>query len=469
MRLTSAGAAGTVTGSCHLLEARGRRILVDCGMFQGRDVEPLNRAPFPFEVRDLDAVLVTHGHLDHVGRLPILLRQGYRGPFYATAATRAVTEVILLDSAKLQASDHERALRRRREPPISEDVAREKGRPGHGVEEPLYDVDDVAATLERFREVGLDAPLDLGEGVTATYRPAGHILGSAFIEIDTPDGRIVFSGDLGNRESGIHKDFVLPTECDAVVVETTYGDRTHRSLNATIEEFEGVLRKAVEECGIVLIPTFALERAQAILYHLKTGMNSGRIPRLPIILDSPMAAKMTDLYQSCANEFIPEVAAALRRGEDPFEPESLTYAVTPEDSKRVNTRTDCAIVMAGSGMMTGGRIVHHLKFHLAKESTHVVVVGYQAQGTLGRRLVERVPRVRIHGREIDVLASIHTINGFSAHADQDDLLAWLEPTGGADVYMVHGEPPVMGVFARTLEERGRRAIQVERGKPYDLT
>ncbi len=468
MRLTSAGAAQTVTGSCHLIEAAGKRVVVDCGMFQGHEVSPLNRAPFPFDPASLDAVLVTHGHLDHVGRLPVLLRQGYRGPIHATAATRAIAEVILLDSAKLQAADHERATRRRNERPESEDVARERGHGNGEVEDPLYDAEDVARTMASFREVSLEEPLDLGGGVSATWRNAGHILGSAFIEIASPEGRIIASGDLGNRESGLERDFVLPGVCDAVLVETTYGNRMHRPLKETVAEFYDVLQRASKECGVVLIPTFALERTQAVLFYLKKGMREGRIPKIPVILDSPMAEKMTHLYETCANEFVPEVADALRKGDDPFEPENLTFAVTAEDSKRVNTLSDCAIVLAGSGMMTGGRIVHHLKHQLGKDSTHLVVVGYQAVGTLGRRLVDGAKRVRIHGREIEVEAQIHTINGFSAHADQDDLLAWLAPTGGARVYMVHGEPPVMKAFARVLDERGREAVEVVRGQPYEL-
>jgi metallo-beta-lactamase family protein len=460
VRLTSAGAAGTVTGSCHLIETGGRRLLVDCGMFQGFGLTALNREPFPFDVAGIDGVLVTHGHLDHVGRLPLLVRRGYRGPIYATRATREIAQIILLDAAKLQMEDHERRLRRARE-------GRE-GREGENeVTEPLYLPGDVSNTMPLFRDVDFERPLELG-GVTVTWRPAGHILGSAFLELASADGRLVASGDLGNREGDVHRDPVLPSPCDAVLVETTYGDRSHRSLAATLEEFEAVVKRAAAECGAVLIPTFALERAQNVLYHLKLAMEAGRIPRLPVIVDSPMAAQMTRLYEECANDFTPEIQALLARGEDPFEPPGLSYSVTAEDSRRINAMEECAIVLAGSGMMTGGRILHHLKHRLSNEATSVIVVGYQATGTLGRRLVDGAKRVKIHGREIEVLARIHTINGFSAHADQDDLLAWLEPTGGARIYMVHGEPPVMGVFARVLAAHGREAVAVERGRAYEL-
>jgi len=467
MRLVSAGAAGTVTGSCHLIQVRGKRILIDCGLFQGQQVEGLNREPFPFDPAELDAVLLTHGHLDHVGRLPLLARAGYAGPIFTPHATTGIAEVILLDSARLQTEDRDRYLRHGAEPAVSEDAAREGPRPERAVQEPLYSIVDATDTLALFQEVGFDEPLELG-GVTVTFRPSGHILGSAFLEIETPDGRMVASGDLGNRHSGIEKDFVLPGECDAVLVETTYGDRRHRTLDATIAEFEAVLRRAVEDCGIVLIPTFALERAQTMLYHLKRGMDAGRIPEIPIFVDSPMATRMTRLYVESANQFVPEVADALKRGEDPFLPETVEFLMTGRASRRINTLDECAIVLAGNGMMSGGRIIHHLKHHLWKRDTIVIVVGYQAEGTLGRRLVEGARTVEIDGRVIEVRARIHTINGFSAHADQQDLLAWLEPTGKARVYMVHGEPPVMSAFAQVLARRGREAVAVERGRPYEL-
>lgn len=458
MRLTSAGAAGTVTGSCHLIEADGRRILVDCGLFQGEGNHPLNREGFPFDPRELDAVLVTHGHLDHVGRLPLLVRQGYAGPIYATRPTSDIAHIILLDAAKLQTEDYERHLRH----------ARERGAPRGGVAEPLYVPGEVSNTMTLFRDLDFDENLDLGNGVTAVFRPAGHVLGSAFVEIRTAEGRVVASGDLGNRESDVHRRAALPPACDAVIVETTYGDRSHRSLEATLAEFEGVLASAAAECGTILIPAFALERSQSVLYHVKRLMDAGRVPEIPVFLDSPMAARMTRLYEAGSADFAPAVTAALARGDDPFEPKTLAYTTTAEESRRINA-IECAIVIAGSGMMTGGRILHHLKQRLAKPSTHVVVIGYQAEGTLGRRLVNGARTVRIHGEEIEVRARIHTINGFSSHADQDDLLAWLEPTGRARVYLVHGEPPVRRVFAQVLAERGREAVEVERGRVYELT
>lgn len=458
MKLLSAGAALTVTGSCHLIETRGRRILVDCGLFQGSGLWALNREPFPFDPATLDAVLLTHGHLDHCGRLPLLVEGGFRGAIHATRATRAITEVILHDAAKLQLEDWERSLRR----------AEKRGDDEDDVEPPLYVPGDVPKTLAQFRDVSFDAALDLGNGVTATFRPAGHILGSAFVELDTPEGRLVASGDLGNRESALQEDAPLPRECDVVLIETTYADRNHRSLADTIEEFQQVIRTAVEAGGVVMIPSFALERSQVVLYHLAAMMREGRIPRIDVYLDSPMAARMTRLYEQCANEFRPEVAAELAAGRDPFEPPTLKLTVATEESKKLNDLDHSAIVIAGSGMMTGGRILHHLRNQLHKPEASLVVVGFQAQGTLGRRLVDGARRIRIYGTEIEVRGSIHTINGFSAHADRDDLLRWLEGTGGARACLVHGEAGVIESFSARLQEDGREAIAVERGREYEL-
>ena len=461
MKLLSAGAALTVTGSCHRIEVRGRRVLVDCGLFQGREVSALNREPFPFDPASLDVVIATHGHLDHVGRLPVLVREGYAGRILATRATRAVTDVILQDSAKIQQEDFDRALRRG-----SED--RDGGDDENGPDEPLYRPGDVPLTMALFEDVPFDRDLDLGGGVRARLRPAGHVLGSAFVEIESPEGRVVCSGDLGNRENALHEDAPLPIECDAVLVETTYGNRTHRSQEATVEEFADVLRAAGGAGGLVMIPSFALERTQAVLYQLNRLMSADEIPRLPVFLDSPMATKMTRLYQSCANEFREPVRSLCAGGEDPFDPPTLEIITSARESMELNTREGGAIVIAGSGMMTGGRIVHHLKHHLHRPEASLVVVGYQAVGTLGRRIVDGAKSVRIHGAEIPVRARVATINGFSAHADRDDLLAWLRGTRQAKVYMVHGEPEVMEAFGIALAASGYEAVAPERNRTYDL-
>jgi metallo-beta-lactamase family protein len=459
VKLTSAGAARTVTGSCHLLEIGGKRILIDCGLFQG-PIEPRNREPFPFDPATLDSVLLTHGHLDHTGRIPMLVRNGYAGSIHAIRSTRAITEIILYDSAKIQTEDHERALRHAGEAAESEE--------GPPVVEPLYDERHVAATMGLFADVEFDAPVDLGSGVTARFRPAGHILGSAFVEVESPEGRVVASGDLGNRESPLQADAVQPPPADAVLVETTYGDRRHRSWDDTIAEFRTVLNASLEGGGKVLIPSFALERTQVVLQVLKRLMEAGKTPNAPVFVDSPMATRMTHLYETSANEFLPEVGASLERGEEPFDPPRLEYTSSVEESKRINAIEGGAIIIAGAGMMTGGRILHHLKHNLWRKEASLIVVGYQAEGTLGRRIVDGAKTVRIHGSTIEVRARVATVNGFSSHADRDDLLRWLEPTASARVFLVHGEPPVMEKFEGELRGRGRDVVIPEQGKSYDL-
>jgi metallo-beta-lactamase family protein len=457
MQLLSAGAAETVTGSCHHVTISGQNLLIDCGLFQGRqEIEGLNYEVFPFALDKLNAVLLTHGHLDHVGRLPKLVREGYRGPIYATATTQKIAEIVLLDAAKIQLEDYERNLRK------AQRTGREKK-----VLPPLFTDKDVAQTLTLFKTVEFGKSFQLGD-VTVIYTPAGHILGSGFISLKSAEGHVIFSGDLGNTESGVQADFQLPSDCDAVLVETTYGNRSHRPLSETLQEFSTVIKASLKTGGKVLIPSFALERAQNILFHLRNLQKRGDVPKIPIFLDSPMAAKMTRLYMQSKNEFLPEIAAELSNGVDPFEPETLTYAATADDSKKINNAQGQAIIIAGSGMMTGGRILHHLKHNLWRKETSLVVVGYQSEGTLGRLLVDGKKRVKIHGEDISVRAKIHTIGGFSAHADQDDLLKWLQPTGKANVYLIHGEISVMNEFGATLARQSRNAAVVLRGRATDL-
>lgn len=458
MILTCAGAARMVTGSCHHLQSGGASILVDCGLFQGgHDVSELNHEKFPFDPAELDAVLVTHGHLDHVGRLPLLIKQGYRGRIYSTTATANITAIILRDSAKIAAEDHARELRKARRADRVDEV-----RP------PLFDLDDVEEVLKRFTSVEMGESLELPGGIRVLYRPAGHILGSSYLEVTTSEGRITFSGDLGNRESALQAPAVSPNECDVLVIETTYADRTHQSRAATEAEFEQVLKRSFARGGNVMIPAFALERTQQVLYLLKREMASGNVERRPVYLDSPMATRMTRLYQSCANEFRPNVAAELARGLDPFEPESLVYTVSSAESRLINDVQGGAVILAGSGMMTGGRIVHHLKHNLWREEASLVIVGYQAQGTLGRALQDGAKRIRILGDEIAVRATIVTISGFSAHADQDDLLAFIGPSGAEKLLLVHGESDVMDGFAVRLRADGHTVDTPRLNEPLRL-
>ncbi|ADV68865.1 MBL fold metallo-hydrolase RNA specificity domain-containing protein [Deinococcus maricopensis] len=458
MHLTSFGAAETVTGSCHLLEVAGTRVLIDCGLYQGDDdLEALNREPFPFDVRSLDAVLLTHAHLDHVGRLPVLTRLGYRGPIYCTPATAALAGIVLLDSARLQVEDYRRDVRK----------ARRVGEEDR-VPEPLYDEDDVHTVQALLRpQLEFGETLSVGN-VRVTPGRAGHILGSAYLLLDTPDGRLLMSGDLGNRESGLQQDFTLPPHVDVLVTETTYADRTHRPLTQTLAEFTDALQRSVARGGKILIPTFAIERTQAILYYLKHLMDAGQIPYVPVFLDSPMGARATHEYFEYGDELIPEVRDELHAGGDPFRPSTLHVVTTSAESQRLNRLEGSAIILAGNGMMSGGRIQHHLKHHLWKPDTSLVIVSYQSPHSLGGRIVAGEPTVRIMGEDIAVRAQVHTIGGFSAHADQDDLLAFVESAGNPKTWLVHGEVDVMTRYLDVLAARGVTGDIVPRAEAVDL-
>lgn len=444
MKLTAAGAARMVTGSSHFLEIDGLRLLIDCGQFQGGpEMDDLNRGPLPFEPGMLDAVLLTHAHLDHVGRLPLLLKQGYKGAILCTEATAEIAKVILRDSARIQEEDHQRSLRKARR------AGREDQLPG-----PLFTSDEAEAVIARLTSVAMEQPQRLSSRVSALFRPAGHILGSAYIEVRGASQRITFSGDLGNRESALQATAVKPNGTDVLVIETTYADRVHPSRQETERQFEEALARSFARGGNVLIPSFALERTQQVLYLIGRAMRSGAVASRPIYLDSPMATRMTRLYQRCQNEFLPEIAAELARGVDPFEPPELTFTVSSDESRQLNDLEGGAVIIAGSGMMTGGRIQHHLKHNLWRSEASLLVVGFQARGTLGRALQDGAERVRILGDEIAVRANIQTITGLSAHADRDDLLAFLQPAEPQQVVLVHGEPDVMDAFTPALTERG---------------
>lgn len=458
MHLQSLGAALTVTGSAHLLSTPGGAVLIDCGMFQGgEELEARNREAFSFDPADLAAVILTHAHLDHVGRMPLLVKRGYRGPVYCTAPTAVLAETVLLDSARLQVESFRQDLQR----------ARRTGRESE-VPDPLYDEEDVHRTLAllrpslRFGETARIGPLRVTPG------RAGHILGSAYLLVEQGGERVILSGDLGNRESGLQLDFTPPPPADAVVIETTYADRIHRSLPATLAEFGGALRASIRAGRKILIPTFAIERAQMILYTLKALMESGEVPRIPVFLDSPMATRATAAYFEFGEELIAPIREDLGRGEDPFRPSALHVVPTSAESQRLNRYDGPAIILAGNGMMTGGRIQHHLKHHLWKPGTSLVIVSYQSPGSLGGRIVAGAGTVRILGEEVAVKARVHTIGGFSAHADQDDLLAFLSTTGTPRVWLVHGEPHVMETFLPTLESRGLTGTLMPDRREVDL-
>jgi len=454
MMLSFHGADQAVTGSCHRIEAEGLKLLVDCGLYQGRqELVDENRAPFGFEPADIDVLLLTHAHLDHCGRIPLLVKQGFRGEIIATDATRELARLVLLDSAHVNEEEARRAERKTH-------------RRGAASPAPLYTVVDAMWCLDRFgRTANYGEPLAFNDQVSATFIDAGHILGSAAVLLDIGHGgarrRIVFSGDLGGAGHPIVRDATPPPRCDYVVMETTYGDRLHRSLQDSIEELWQAVHDTLQRGGNVIIPTFALERSQEILFFLREGVARGRLPQtLPVFLDSPMAISATEIMRRHPECFDEEARHALASG-DPFALPGLRFSREAADSMALNRITGGAVIIAGSGMCAGGRIRHHLRHNLWRAQSSVIFVGYAAEGTLAREIIDGGRAVEIFGEAVQVNARIHTINGFSAHADQAGLLAWHEATGEPTMtFLVHGDPDHgMKSMAELLEQRGRPTMR----------
>jgi len=441
MEIEFHGAAGGVTGSMHLVTVAGRRVLLDCGMLQGnREVEAGNAAAFPFDPASLDAVVASHAHIDHVGRLPLLVARGFRGPIWLQRATADLLPVMLEDAASLALSEAERANRRLRH--------------GEPVRAPLFTMQDVAAVLELLRPLDYDARTTILPGVELALRDAGHILGSSIVELWGDARKLVFSGDLGPKGTPILRDPTAITGADLVVMESTYGDRDHRERASTVQELGEVFEHAWRERGTVLIPAFAVGRSQELLYWFARYWNEWNLERWRIFLDSPMAGKVVAVYERHHELFDEQARQVWRQKPSPFRLPNLHYTDSTPASIGINAIESGAIVIAGSGMANGGRIQHHLRHRLGRRDTHVVFVGYQAEGTLGRRLVERAPWVRIHGNDVRVAAQIHTVGGLSAHTDQRGLVAWYGQFRDAPpVALVHGEDRAREALAGELGRR----------------
>jgi metallo-beta-lactamase family protein len=465
MQLQFYGAAGEVTGSCHIVMVGGRRLLLDCGLIQGGDDhDRRNREPFPFDARAIDAVVLSHAHIDHCGRLPLLRKRGFHGPIYSTPACRDLARILLTDSASMAEREAERYRRRQ---------AEHGGRRAHGYPDPLFTRAEAAATLEQFQPVPYGTPTPLLPGVSVSFRDAGHILGSASVWLDLDDGgtrrRLVFSGDIGQYDSPILLDPEASGSADVVVMESTYGNRRHRERDDTLREFGEILLAARRDGGNVLIPAFSVGRSQEILYELATHFDAWRVGDWRVFLDSPMAIEASQVYWSHP-ELYDAAATAVRRrtGSMPALP-NLTLCRSAEESMAINQLRGGAIVIAGSGMCTGGRIVHHLRLNLGRPECDVVFTGYQAVGTLGRAIVEGRPRVRIFGEEVAVAARVHTLGGFSAHGDQDDLLRWHAGIEGKPhTYLVHGESDGATGLRDALLARGVTASVARSGQQVDL-
>jgi metallo-beta-lactamase family protein len=447
MKLTFHGADRGVTGSCHKVECAGRNILIDCGLYQGgRELEEENVTPFGFDAASIDYVLLTHAHLDHCGRLPLLVKRGFRGEIIATPATRELARLVLLDSAHLQ--EDEAAYQARR-------AAR---RGSSEVREPLYTTLDALNAMDHFhRAAGYGEPLDVAPGVRASFLDAGHILGSASIHLQLEERahrcKVAFSGDIGQSGRPVLRDPVAPAEADVLVMEATYGDRHHKALQASIGELYQAIDDTFRRGGNVVIPTFALERAQELLYYFREGIDGGRLPRnMQVFLDSPMAISATEIFRRHPECYDVKAAALFQQRKDPFNLPGLHFTRETAESIALNRITGGAVILAGSGMATGGRVRHHLKHNLWRESSSVIFVGFAAQGTLARRIIDGEGMVSLFGEDVPVRARIHTINGFSAHADQGELLAWQRRVDAPRTFLVHGEEEVMRRFARELQD-----------------
>ena len=456
MKLKFCGATRTVTGSCYYVDTGSYKFLVDCGAFQGKDdLDALNYEPFPFDPTQLDAIFLTHAHYDHCGRIPILVKQGFKGRIIGTQPTRDLAKIVLLDSAKLQQEEYERWQSRSKKEAPSKNLSEEGSL--YAQRKPLFSEADVESMFELFDVYPYGSSVDLKKGVEFRMRDAGHILGSAMIEfwIKTAEGRdrkIVFSGDLGQPGARIVRDPDLVREADYVICEATYGNRLHKNKDETVLELLSILKQAQEEGGNVLIPSFAIERTQEILYEINLFVENKLLNNLEVYLDSPMASKATAIFKQYPTFYDEDARRLLEKGDDPFHFAGLVPVDSAEESKRLISKKG-VVIIAGSGMCTGGRIVHHIKNHIEKENTHMVFVGYQVEGTLGRKIVDRSPEVRVMGQTLQVKAQIHTLGGFSAHGDQRDLRYWLRSFGHSPkkIFIVHGDEEIAIGFGTNIK------------------
>jgi metallo-beta-lactamase family protein len=437
------GATDTVTGSRFLVSSAKSTVLVDCGLFQGvKSIRKKNWDPFPVDVKGIDSVVLTHAHLDHCGYLPLLARQGYENPIFATHYTAELASVILHDSAHLQMEDAKYAAK--------------KGYSKHEIPLPLYNVDDTERALRLFKRINFHARIQVAPDAWATWYPSGHILGSAFVVLEIGDKKILFTGDMGRNNHPLLSNPDAPPQevMDAILTESTYGDRIH---DAKPEDFARELNAAIDRGGSILIPAFAVDRTEVILMALRELMEKKLIPVIPIYVDSPMALTALNFYREAITQDTPEIRDGVSdrwANQDPFDPGKLMQALTSEESKKINDISETSIIISASGMATGGRVVHHLEHMLPDEKNTVILVGYQALGSRGRSLEEGAAEIKMHGKFVPVKAHIAKVESFSVHADADELMAWLgKAAKPGKIFIIHGEQGAQEAMANRIVDQ----------------
>ncbi len=451
MNIQFLGAARNVTGSSFCLEVDGTRIVIDCGLYQERDFKDRNWAPFGVDPTTIDAVLLTHGHLDHCGLLPRLVAQGFDGPVYCTPATSEIANIVMQDSGHIQEDDAAYKLKRHKK----------EGREGKTPfpVKPLYTKADAEAVAKHMQPTRYEQPVKISDSITATFHDGGHILGSSMIAVDAGKGdakrRIIFSGDIGRGDSPILHDPSLFEHADYVLCESTYGNRDHKPTKFIPDQLARIINVTVEAGGKIAIPSFAVERSQELLYHLSGLLAEEKIPHVPVYLDSPMAIRVTEVFLKHPELFDEDALELLKQGNHPCDFPELKTTRTTDESKAIAKTGGPAIIIAGSGMCTGGRIKHHIKNLISDEKNTILFIGYQATGTLGRYILEGADEIRIHGKKRPIRARIEKINGFSAHADRNELYTWLSALKSPPrkLFIVHGEEGAAEDFARFVGEK----------------
>ncbi len=470
MRITFWGAAQTVTGSMHEVQLNGKRYLLDCGLYQGRRKEAEERnAHFPFKPQSIDAVMLSHAHIDHSGNLPGMVKHGYAGPIYATPASQDLCGAMLLDSAHLQEKDasylNKRLMRRRRVEPAA----------GDGEIQPLYSVEDAERVQPLFRPVPLRTPTEAGPGLVYESYDAGHMLGSSAMVLSAKSNgaavRLAFSGDVGRPNLPVTPDPEPMPEVDYLIMESTYGDRLHQDIGKVADKLSDIINRTAARGGKVIAPAFAVGRTQQLVLMLHELMDARRIPSIPIFVDSPLAVNVTDVFRKHAEGFDEETKAYLRNGEDPFGFGRLRYIRDVAESKALNDLRGPYVIISASGMCEAGRILHHLKNSVEDPRNTVLITGFQAENTLGRKIVDKQPEVNIFGEPFRLRAEVAKVNELSGHADQRELLLWLKPMAAAvkTVFLVHGEPSQQTSLAKAIREQYGLKVEIpKRGQSFDL-